>query len=664
MVVLLSFSMLIGTFYYFLLFLTMKTAAAETDDSSWNINMRIGICYDNKISVSVHITAENGFDVGFSLKERDAYSIDHIENTEINVARHVNLKYVETKNKDGSVKSRMYDTASSASETTVGSYHIEVISDQYKYKEDTALIKSAFPEYNVFPAFLYNAQNIFIGQFATEDEASAALSNIKSALNGESATSLPDQLKQAILNSTVRAPLNNDTVVIDTNSHNIVWLHGSPNESVLLALKASQNDPNNEIFMSCRHKYDSGETTRDYNGYLEFSHLSPEEYYGLVMVNIVRLEDYVVGVCAAEISTSWPMETLKAFSIAVRSYTVSNFNGHKNAFGADLCNEADCQVFNGYGPAVERVWRAVAETKGIIATSNGKLCGTYYSSSTGGCTANVTDVWGSSLSTYPYLKAVSTPWEKYTTYYRGQRTTTVTGTDLYNLLVSKKYTALKGPVTDVKITKTGNNTSYVTEIKFYDASGNCQTVTRADKIKGLLTNYVYSANFVVAKSGESVTRPIYNLVGFGAPITRIPEAVYVLGNPYLNKVLGHQQFSVMTSEGIKTFYDSASESIMTGTGLKDYDMSNALAEFPIVIGINGEILPDITDLDPVVESETLTTEAAANSFTFISRGWGHGVGMSQWGIYELGNLGYDYRYILKAYYTGITYTTYKEYLGV
>ncbi len=653
--------MLIGTFYYVLLFFSMKTAAAENPDESWNLNMRIGICYDNKVSTSVHLTAENGFDVGCTFKGRDTYVIGHVEQTEVNVARHVNLKYVEKKDKDGNVISRMYEKASSESETNVGSYHIDVASDM-NHKEDVALIKKLFPEYNAFTAYTHDAWHVFIGQFVSETEANTALTKIKNALSGTTAASLPDDLKQALANSSVRAPLDNDVVMIDTNTHNIVWLHGPANTSILFAVTPHQGDSGSKTFMRCRHKYDNGETTRVYDGFLEFSHLSPEGYYGLVVVNIVRLENYIVGVCSAEIPTNWPVETLKAFSVAVRSYAVSRLNGH-GSINADLCNEADCQVFNGYGPATDRVWRAVEETCGIIATSNGKLCGTYYSSSTGGCTANCTDVWGSSLSTYPYLKAVSTPWEKYSTYSRGQRTSTVTGTELYNLLVNNKYKELTGPVTSVQITKTGENNSYVTEIKFYDASGNCETVSRADKIKKLLTNYVYSANFVVAKSGESVTRPVYNLEGFGLTNLKPAEALFVLGNPHLNKVLGHQEFSVITGDGIKTFYDSNSEKVMTGSGLKDLDMTAALQPYPIVIGINGEILADVTQLKTAVDTETITTEYAADSFTFISRGWGHGVGMSQYGIYELGNLGYKYEYILKAYYTGISYITYREYLN-
>lgn len=42
------------------------------------------------------------------------------------------------------------------------------------------------------------------------------------------------------------------------------------------------------------------------------------------------------------------------------------------------------------------------------------------------------------------------------------------------------------------------------------------------------------------------------------------------------------------------------------------------------------------------------------SFVFKGRGWGHGVGMSQWGAKYLGETGYNYREILYYYYPGTT----------
>ncbi|MDF2835884.1 MAG: hypothetical protein K0Q63_1524 [Paenibacillus sp.] len=41
-------------------------------------------------------------------------------------------------------------------------------------------------------------------------------------------------------------------------------------------------------------------------------------------------------------------------------------------------------------------------------------------------------------------------------------------------------------------------------------------------------------------------------------------------------------------------------------------------------------------------------------FAIAGTGYGHGVGLSQYGAYSLAAQGYDYEYILQYYYKGIT----------
>jgi stage II sporulation protein D len=52
-------------------------------------------------------------------------------------------------------------------------------------------------------------------------------------------------------------------------------------------------------------------------------------------------------------------------------------------------------------------------------------------------------------------------------------------------------------------------------------------------------------------------------------------------------------------------------------------------------------------------ASALSTQYA---FTITGHGWGHGVGMSQWGAYGYAKHGWDYQAILKHYYTGIDLT--------
>lgn len=49
-----------------------------------------------------------------------------------------------------------------------------------------------------------------------------------------------------------------------------------------------------------------------------------------------------------------------------------------------------------------------------------------------------------------------------------------------------------------------------------------------------------------------------------------------------------------------------------------------------------------------------TPSASGEGWTISGGGYGHNIGMSQWGAYAMGLQGYDYREILQFYYTGIT----------
>ncbi|MEP6904096.1 MAG: hypothetical protein ABJA66_20425, partial [Actinomycetota bacterium] len=57
-----------------------------------------------------------------------------------------------------------------------------------------------------------------------------------------------------------------------------------------------------------------------------------------------------------------------------------------------------------------------------------------------------------------------------------------------------------------------------------------------------------------------------------------------------------------------------------------------------------------------VMNKRYDSSGRAISYSFTGRGWGHGVGMCQYGAYGMGKMGYKYDAILKHYYTGIELT--------
>ena len=52
----------------------------------------------------------------------------------------------------------------------------------------------------------------------------------------------------------------------------------------------------------------------------------------------------------------------------------------------------------------------------------------------------------------------------------------------------------------------------------------------------------------------------------------------------------------------------------------------------------------------VIRSTDFEVRGDSRGFTFAGRGWGHGVGLSQWGAKEMADLAYQHKDILKFYY--------------
>lgn len=55
----------------------------------------------------------------------------------------------------------------------------------------------------------------------------------------------------------------------------------------------------------------------------------------------------------------------------------------------------------------------------------------------------------------------------------------------------------------------------------------------------------------------------------------------------------------------------------------------------------------------VIKSTYFIVSREKDEFVFSGQGYGHGVGMSQWGVYTMAKKGYDYKNILKHFYPGV-----------
>ena len=123
---------------------------------------------------------------------------------------------------------------------------------------------------------------------------------------------------------------------------------------------------------------------------------------GILVVNELPLEDYLVGLINCEISSQWPMEAVKAQAVIARSYALYQREMRKNA-PYHLESSVMDQVYDGCDIEDSRAVRGVKETAGEVLTYNDVVIQAFYHSNCGGHTEAAENVWGMAV---PYLQGV------------------------------------------------------------------------------------------------------------------------------------------------------------------------------------------------------------------------------------------------------------------
>ena len=121
----------------------------------------------------------------------------------------------------------------------------------------------------------------------------------------------------------------------------------------------------------------------------------------LTVVNVVPLEDYLLGVVPAELSLP-QLEAQKAQAVAARTYAVANVGGY-GMKGFDMVPTVWSQVYRGVSIETPMGTRAVRDTRGIVATYQGKPIMAYFTSTCGGRTENSENIFDHGE---PYLRGV------------------------------------------------------------------------------------------------------------------------------------------------------------------------------------------------------------------------------------------------------------------
>jgi stage II sporulation protein D len=124
-----------------------------------------------------------------------------------------------------------------------------------------------------------------------------------------------------------------------------------------------------------------------------------------MVVNRLPMDDYLRGVVPLEIGNRTPAEfaAVQAQAVAARTYAYKHLT---NARAFDMYSTVQDQVYGGVDAEKPQADSAINTTRDVVVLYNGQPISTPYSSTCGGSTAAVTEVWYNQPDE-PYLRPVS-----------------------------------------------------------------------------------------------------------------------------------------------------------------------------------------------------------------------------------------------------------------
>ena len=345
----------------------------------------------------------------------------------------------------------------------------------------------------------------------------------------------------------------------------------------------------------------------------------------LTVVNIVDLETYIKGVVPYEMSNSWPLEALKVQAVCARSYAYINIHSGKHtSYHFDVCNTTDCQAYYGAGTnsssyqANERTDQAVDETAGKYAWYDGQVIEAFYSSSHGGASESVYNVWGSSLEQYPYLCGVEDPYEADMASKNSYSSWTVsyTSSELAQRLQARGYNASSGIAS---LTLMYSDLGNVIQVRVTYGNGESNDL-KPTSIRSVFG--VSSIRFTV--NGQSVSS--------GAGTSSSGGGLTANGSASLDS---QGTYTVISGSG------SLSQAGLDGLYAISGSGSINPAEDTVSSGGSGTDTPAGTQVT-----------VSGSSYIFQGSGNGHQLGLSQYGARAMAERGFTYDEIIEFYYPG------------
>ena len=370
------------------------------------------------------------------------------------------------------------------------------------------------------------------------------------------------------------------------------------------------------------------------------------------VVNEVDLENYLRGILKIEMNPEWHQEALKAQAILARTYAVRN-RGRFAARGFDLCATQNSQIYRGVNGEDPRTDKAIADTKGQILTYGGKPASIFYHSDSGGATANVSHVWGGSI---PYLQGKPEVVEYQSPY--SQWHAVVSPADVARILGKIGHNV--GAVKNVEVVQRDAAGRAVT-LRFTGDRGAVNATAHAFRMAAG-SSVLRSTNFSI---GEPHLRPGRTAEAVPAKPVEPPKAEQPAAA--VKPIESLDDFGRNTDPLI----EMTKRDVFTKDELYDMIMNPDKRGDYLQLGLerlraaNATIQQEVQPVLPTKPAPSVQTPAQGapvvvalpanvpqGQFLFVGAGWGHGVGMSQWGAKAMADRGSKCADILLHYFPG------------
>ena len=305
--------------------------------------------------------------------------------------------------------------------------------------------------------------------------------------------------------------------------------------------------------------------------------------------------------------------------------------------GYDVVDTDADQVYKGAGIENEKTNRAVMSTAGEILTYGNEIAFTYFHSDSGGHTANIEDVWGQ--KDLPYLVGVPE-----VVAYKSPVST-------WNARIpaSKIQSVVK------KITGTDIGTITEVQVSDVDVGGRAINMTFIGK-KGSKT--LKASQFRINLDPRTIKSTMFTPSGGAFNIDNQLTPSGIAGTKNAKKSNSpsdsnltfkeEQEFAKMTAEGVFTTTEMI-DMLTNPNKQKNYYQT----------GVTRNSASNSKQERPKMNKYGYSIEKSGDNFVFYGRGWGHGVGMSQWGAMAMAEQGWTAEKILTHYYPGTAVRKFK-----